>query len=59
MLTFVTKNSIIDVAGVLDPLMPKARRVEQKTNNNQPFSRAMQKSNKQHTFLLMPTLLAI
>ena len=37
-LSFVTKSSIINVAGVLKPLMPEVTRVEQNTHCKQLFS---------------------
>lgn len=50
-MTFVTKRSIVNAARVLDPPLPKARRVEQNTHDRQSFSQALP--------LLMPALPAI
>ena len=38
-LSFVTKGSILDAAGVLNLPMPEAKRVEQNTYGNQSFLR--------------------
>ena len=48
LLPSVTKGPILDAAVVLDPPMPKERRVEHNTYGGQSFLKVTKKANKQH-----------